>query len=151
MSFFSSIVARLHRIATAGRRGLDSPGRPVLAAVVRRGDAYLVGLRPASKRHGGLWEFPGGKVRDGESWLEAAGRELEEELGVAVTGAGEPRFRRPDPASGLEIVFVDVVIEGEPRALEHEELRWVDAASLSALELAPADRAFAETLAGDRA
>ncbi|HUP18713.1 MAG TPA: hypothetical protein VM778_02035 [Gemmatimonadota bacterium] len=37
---------------------------PVLAAVVRRGDDYLLARRPAHKRHGGLWEVPGGKLRD---------------------------------------------------------------------------------------
>jgi 8-oxo-dGTP diphosphatase len=125
---------------------IDPPGRSVLAAVVRRGNAYLLGRRPAAKRHGGLWEFPGGKVRDGESWLETARRELMEELGVAVRSAGEPTLLRVDPASGFEIAFVDVEIEGEPRELEHDELRWVEPADMLALDLAPADRAFAQTL-----
>jgi 8-oxo-dGTP diphosphatase len=50
----------------------------VLAAVVRRGDRYLVARRPAHKRHGGMWEFPGGKVEDGESTDQALQREVEE-------------------------------------------------------------------------
>src|SRR5690606_20769929 len=60
----------------------------VLAAVIRRDGRWLVCRRPAHKRHGGLWEFPGGKLEPGESLLEAATRELEEELAVRVTGVG---------------------------------------------------------------
>jgi 8-oxo-dGTP diphosphatase len=122
---------------------------PVLAAVIRRGDRYLLGRRPAHKRHGGLWEFPGGKLEPGESWLDAARRELREELGVGVTSAGEPLYRRRDPASSFEIVFVEVEMEGEARATEHDELRWVVVGELARLELAPADAAFAARLRGD--
>ncbi len=47
----------------------------VLASVIERDHRLLVCRRPLHKRHGGLWEFPGGKVREGESDLEAARRE----------------------------------------------------------------------------
>lgn len=124
----------------------DDALSPVLAAVIRRGDRYLLARRPRTKRHGGLWEFPGGKLEPGETWLDAARRELREELGVRVTRAGEPVYRRRDPASSFEIVFVEVEIEGEARAMEHEELRWVAAAEMAGLELAPADAAFAGRL-----
>ena len=54
----------------------------VLAAVIKRNERYLICKRPENKRHGGLWEFPGGKIEIGESNFEAAVRELREELGV---------------------------------------------------------------------
>ena len=60
----------------------------VLASVIQRENRLLVYRRPLHKRHGGLWESPVGKVREGESDLEAARRELREELGVEVTGVG---------------------------------------------------------------
>ena len=64
---------------------MEPEGRvAVIAAVIQRGDKYLLGQRPESKRHGGLWEFPGGKVHDGESRLEAIRRELAEELALKV-------------------------------------------------------------------
>jgi 8-oxo-dGTP pyrophosphatase MutT (NUDIX family) len=44
----------------------------VLAAVITHQSRYLVCQRPLSKRHGGLWEFPGGKIEPGESLLDAA-------------------------------------------------------------------------------
>jgi 8-oxo-dGTP diphosphatase len=126
----------------------DEAPSPVLAAVIRRGDRYLLARRPRHKRHGGLWEFPGGKLERGESWLDTARRELREELGVGVTTAGAPVFRRRDPASSFEIVFVQVEITGEPECLEHEDLRWVGAAEMGEMELAPADSAFAAQLGG---
>ena len=118
----------------------------VLAAVIRRGNARLLAKRPAHKRHGGLWEFPGGKLEPGESWKDAAERELREELGVEVVTVGDPIFRRTDPGSAFEIVFVPVEIQGEPQPLEHDELRWVPLAEMRDLELAPTDRAFVDWL-----
>ena len=58
---------------------------PVVAAVIRREGRYLLGRRPGHKRHGGLWEFPGGKLHDGEDAEAAAHRELDEELALAPT------------------------------------------------------------------
>jgi len=125
------------------------PGQPdttpirVLAAVIRRGGEYLVCLRPRHKRHGGLWEFPGGKLEAGETLQDAARRELEEELGVEVTGcAAGPIFSMHDAGSPFVIEFVPVEIAGEPQALEHEELRWATPPLLRTLDLAPSDAAF---------
>lgn len=118
----------------------------VLAAVVRRGGRYLLGRRPAGKRHGGLWEFPGGKVRAGESDLDAAARELDEELGLAVESLGRVLGRIRDPGSPYLVVFVAVVASGEPVAREHAEVGWFTPAEAVELALAPADRRFAERL-----
>ena len=120
----------------------------MLAAVVRDGDRYLVCRRPAHKRHGGLWEFPGGKLEPGESLLDAARREMREELGVDVREVGDVMLAIADHGSPFVIEFVPVMIAGEPQCLEHSELAWVGLGELRTLELAPSDRAFAEFLAG---
>lgn len=114
----------------------------VLAAVIRRGDQYLVCLRPAHKRHGGFWEFPGGKLKPSETLLEAARRELDEELGVVVQSIGETLFSCQDPGSPFLIEFVEVQVSGIPRPIEHQEIRWVPPQEMRGLKLAPSDRAF---------
>ena len=119
----------------------------VLAAVIRDGDKYLLCKRPSAKRHGGLWEFPGGKLEAGESLEDAARREILEELGATVMTVGEPLIRIRDAGSVYEIVFTPVGITGEVHALEHEEIRWVTVDEITRLDLAPSDRAFAQSLA----
>jgi mutator protein MutT len=128
----------------SGEEGAPAP-EPlvrVLAAVVRRAGRYLLCQRPGHKRHGGLWEFPGGKLEPGETLLTAARRELAEELGLETDHAGDVVYRVRDPGSRFIIEFVPVEVRGEPRALEHEALAWVTLPEAAALELAPADRAF---------
>lgn len=118
----------------------------VVAAVIRRDDRYLVCRRPVGKRHGGLWEFPGGKVADGESRFDAVRRELTEELALETTRLGETLFRAADEGAPFVIEFLDVVAEGVPVLHEHPELGWFTAAELHELPLAPADARFAATL-----
>lgn len=128
-----------------------TPRIRVVAAVVRRGDRLLVCERPAHKRHGGLWEFPGGKLEPGETILDAARRELAEELDVRVVSAGEVEFAIADPGSEFVIEFHPVEIAGEPRCLEHAGLAWVEVEELLGMALAPSDREYARHLAGRQA
>jgi 8-oxo-dGTP diphosphatase len=119
---------------------------PVLAAVIVRDGRYLICKRPPHKRHGGLWEFPGGKLEAGETNEGAARRELAEELGVVVSAVGVPVLSLHDDGSPYTIVFVPVEINGDPQALEHDDIRWLTPAELVDLSLAPCDRRFAEWL-----
>lgn len=118
----------------------------VLAAVVERGGRLLLARRPPGKRHAGWWEFPGGKFLPGETPLDAARRELDEELGVEVVSVGALRAAVPDPGSSFVIEFYAAEIRGEPSALEHDALAWVLPEELPLYPLAPSDRAFAESL-----
>ncbi len=118
----------------------------VVAAVIRRGEEFLVCQRPVTKRHGGLWEFPGGKCEPGESDHHAIGRELQEELGVAVVHVDAPAMVIADPDSPYDIVFLPTRIAGEPRALEHEALTWGTLVTVAALPLAPSDARFVASL-----
>jgi mutator protein MutT len=119
----------------------------VLAAVIQRGDTFLICQRPSHKRHGGLWEFPGGKLEPGETSLAGAGRELAEELGVSVRAVGEVLFSVADPGSDFVIEFVPTEIEGEPQRIEHSDIRWLSLDEVRSLSLAPSDRRFVEFLA----
>jgi mutator protein MutT len=118
----------------------------VVAAAIADGGRLLVCQRPVHKRHGGLWEFPGGKQEPGESDAVAVGRELGEELGVSVAEVGPELFATRDPGSPFLIAFLPVRVVGEPACREHTALRWSTPAELAALPLAPADRRFVEAL-----
>jgi mutator protein MutT len=122
------------------------PSIRVLAAVIAQQDRVLLGCRPAHKRHGNLWEFPGGKVEPGETDFDAMARELREELGVQLVSLGAERCVARDGASPYEIVFVDVTVRGTPQALEHSALAWVPVSSLGEYALAPSDVVCAEVL-----
>jgi 8-oxo-dGTP pyrophosphatase MutT (NUDIX family)/predicted SprT family Zn-dependent metalloprotease len=115
----------------------------VVACVIERDGTLLLGQRPADKRHGGLWEFPGGKMEPGESTLDAAHRELVEELGVQVRHAHPVEFARQDPGSPFVIEFARVEIEGTPQCLDHATLAWIPEDALFTVPLAPSDRSYA--------
>lgn len=118
----------------------------VVAAAIAREGRYLLALRPEGKRHGGMWEFPGGKLDPGESLTDGIRRELLEELTMGVNRIGATRLIVNDPGSSFEIHFVEAEAVGTPRALEHSDLRWCRPEEMKALRLAPADEQFAELL-----
>jgi mutator protein MutT len=60
------------------------PAKLIAIAVVEQSDAFLVGQRPAGVALAGYWEFPGGKVHEGEQPADAAVRECHEETGLRV-------------------------------------------------------------------
>ena len=114
----------------------------VVAAVIRRRGRYLLARRPSEKRHGDLWEFPGGKLDHGEDVDRAARRELSEELALTVVHVGAALHSVRDPEAPFLIHFHAVTAEGDPEALEHSAVRWFTLDELVDLPLAPADRRF---------
>lgn len=114
----------------------------VVAAVVTRGGRLLVCQRPTHKHHGGMWEFPGGKVEPGESLAGAIQREMTEELDLRVRRVGEVLHEERDAVRGVRLLFLPVEIDGEPRCLEHQALAWCTREELEGYALAPMDRAF---------
>ena len=121
----------------------------MVAAVIRGGDGrLLVGRRPSHKRHGGLWEFPGGKLDPGESLVDAARRELLEELELTlVRAAPTPVFEARDPGQPFRILFLEVEVEGEPVLHEHEALAWIEVPPVPGYVLAPSDGRFVAAVA----
>lgn len=115
---------------------------PVIAAVIIKETAYLLCKRPTHKRHGNLWEFPGGKIKVGEYFEDAAQRELKEELQVELKSIGNILYTEQDPDSPYLIYFVEADISGEPQAIEHQEIGWFTLNDLQNLPLAPADAEF---------
>ncbi len=123
----------------------------VTAAVIERDDCLLVTRRPEGTHLAGHWEFPGGKCEDAETPECCLQRELREELGVEVE-VGEELFRtrhRYGNVSGgpyLELRFFRCALNGVPRPLQGQQMRWVRRQDLSSLTFPPADAEFIRRL-----
>ena len=114
---------------------------PVVAALIWRGGRFLACQRPAHKARGLLWEFVGGKVEPGETLPQALVRECREELDVTVEVGEvfmEVEHEYPDLTVRLTL-FCAALPEGEPKALEHNELRWITVEEIDTLPFCPAD------------
>ena len=114
----------------------------VVAAIIRRERTVLLGRRPDHKRHGGLWEFPGGKMEEGETEVDAVTRELLEEFGVETLSVGKVVYECRDPGLPFLVRFFDVGIRGKLEPTEHTEVRWFEPAALPDACLAPCDARF---------
>ncbi len=113
----------------------------VVAGLIKKGNKFLLVRRPLNKKRGGLWEFPGGKVEEGETLEEAIKRELKEELDIEVRVKGvlsEVKYNYPE--GEIELYLLEVESNEEPELKEAIEKRWVSVEEAEELELCPADR-----------
>lgn len=117
----------------------------VAAAVIRGVDGrILIAKRPRDKHQGGLWEFPGGKVEDGEAVRVALDRELYEELGIRVQTARaliQIRHDYPDKQVLLDVWEVSA-FSGQPHGAEGQPLAWVSERQLLDYEFPAANQAI---------
>lgn len=124
----------------------------VVAAVIRdHAGKILLTRRPEGRHMAGLWEFPGGKVEDGESPVAALERELDEELAITVRiGAPLVFAVHEEPGMLLVLLFYNALLEGDqPVAVEGQELAWVRAEDLRSFPTPPADAELIDLLTGD--
>jgi 8-oxo-dGTP diphosphatase len=116
------------------------PATEVVAAVIERDGRILIARRPADRHLGGLWEFPGGKRQPGETPEAALVREVREELDAAVTvGPLLEDVEWAYPGKTVRLRFYRCALEGEPRAVEGQELAWVAPPDLDRYPFPPAD------------
>ena len=120
----------------------------VVAALIWEGDRFLACQRPANKARALLWEFVGGKVEPGETREEALIRECREELDITV--APKDVFltvihEYPDLTVRLTL-FNASIVQGTPKALEHNDIRWITVGEIDALAFCPADEEILKKL-----
>ena len=127
----------------------------VACALIDRDGRVLLAKRPEGKSMGGLWEFPGGKVADGETPEAALVRELNEELGIStdtsclspIAFASESMNKNDDRSDHLLMpLYACRKWQGIPVAHEHEKLAWVKPTNFFDYEMPPADRPLAAQL-----
>lgn len=115
----------------------------VVAAIFTKGEKVLACRRASHKNSPGLWEFPGGKVEDGESSFAALEREIKEELGleckpcetfdVSITKVGELDIK-------LETIICPFDTVNELSSTDHDEFRWLASDELHTVNWAMPDR-----------
>lgn len=112
-----------------------------VGVILDRNHNILLTRRASDAHQGGLWEFPGGKVEPGECLEEALGRELQEELGIAIGRTSELLQVRHDYGDKAVLLDVHVVWEfsGEARGLENQPLRWVTSQQLAQFDFPAAN------------
>ena len=123
----------------------------VAACAMVDGDGrVLLARRPEGKAMAGLWEFPGGKIMEGETPEGALVRELKEELGVDVAPSCLAPVAFASADSGdfhlLMPLFICRKWSGSPRPLEAEALAWVRPRDFASYDMPPADRPLAAQL-----
>jgi len=109
------------------------PVIPVSSGLIIQNNKVLIGLRSENDNGGGLWEFPGGKIEINESSEEAVVRELNEELDIVVD---EPKkimqYSHRFKNLIFDISFFEVIsFKGSIKKVVHDELEWVDLASIN--------------------
>ena len=125
----------------------------VVALALRGAEGrWLMHRRPPNKHHGGLWEFPGGKVETGEKPREALVREAMEELGIELDSARlepagfaeEPGTQGRDPI--VILLYTCPWTGAAVHALEGGEVDWFTPSEIAALDKPPLDVALSRGL-----
>jgi 8-oxo-dGTP diphosphatase len=115
----------------------------VAAALVDDDGRVLIAQRPQGKQLAGLWEFPGGKVEDGETPEAALIRELHEELGITVKQACLAPFVFASHTYETFHLLMPLYLirrwEGQPTAIEHQAIKWVKPKDMRSYPMPPAD------------
>lgn len=120
----------------------------VVAALIWEGNRFMICQRPAHKARGLLWEFVGGKLEPGETKEQALIRECREELGVTLsvgTVFMDVLHEYPDLTVHLTLYEAEIA-GGEPKKLEHHDIRWVTVQEMDRLDFCPADQVFLDEI-----
>lgn len=124
--------------------------KPILvtAGIIRSGDRILICQRHRSDAYGLQWEFPGGKVKEGEDLKASLQRELEEELAIQTEiGAEVYRLRHHYPDRYVEVIFFEVTRHrGEICNRVFEAIDWAPRSRLLDYNFLDADRELVELI-----
>jgi A/G-specific adenine glycosylase len=124
------------------------PHHNVAAAVIRKGARVLIAQRAQDDMFGGMWEYPGGKQKDGESLKSCLKREIKEELGVKIKVKDEIGiFNTTYTHFSVTLHAFECQLDGgRPRPIEVDDLRWVTLDELDDFPMSKLDRLISQEL-----
>ncbi|MER2491902.1 8-oxo-dGTP diphosphatase MutT [Catenovulum sediminis] len=120
----------------------------VAVAVVVKNDTVLIAKRSDNQHQGGKWEFPGGKVENGESVETALQRELSEECGIELLSF-KPLIKVEHDYGDKKVILDTFLVEhhsGLARGLEGQQIQWVSKSKLKDYTFPKANQVILETL-----
>jgi A/G-specific adenine glycosylase len=146
-------LCQARELGLQGERPVMTEKKPiphyiVAAAVLHQQNNVLIQRRPSKGLLGGLWEFPGGKLEEGETPLQAIEREIHEELGVSIeVGEKLGQYRHAYTHFRVTLsAYHAQITGGEPLALAASELAWVNPQQLMDYPMGKIDRMIANDL-----
>jgi 8-oxo-dGTP diphosphatase len=122
--------------------------REVTAAIIMKDNKVLIAQRAPDQRLAGKWEFPGGKLEQGETPEECLEREIFEELDIGIevlSKFGESIFKY-DKGTIKLIAYNCKWVSGEISLSVHSKIKWVSGDEFDRYDFAPADIPFVESL-----
>lgn len=124
-----------------------------VGVIIKPDQEILIARRSLDQHQGGLWEFPGGKIEQGEETPTALARELEEELGVMTSAEAmtpllviEHDYSDKKVTLDVWIVNLDEQTASQAHGAEGQEIQWVDFSDLEEFEFPAANVAIVESL-----
>lgn len=123
----------------------------VVAGVLFREGRLMLCRRPEGKELAGKWEFPGGKLEEGESPEQALERELREELAIDVCVGRVIDVLRAQQGRDILLMFYRCDTNDEPDTQEGALVRFVEPQTAGEMDLAPMDRLFVQRGGVERA
>lgn len=124
----------------------------VACAIIVRHGRVLAAQRPGHKDQGGKWEFPGGKLHEGESPADCIVREIWEELEVGIAIAKQlPSVVHSYPNKTVRLIpfIAHLHVGANPNPHEHDKIEWLLPAELSKLDWSDADRKLLAMIADE--
>ncbi|MHB8133743.1 MAG: A/G-specific adenine glycosylase [Anaerolineaceae bacterium] len=154
------MICPIHKLCQAYSLGLQEqrpimphkeqiPHYVVTAAIIIRDGKVLIAQRPNSGLLGGMWEFPGGKMNDGETLVQCLEREIKEELDCNIS-VGEEFGVYQHAFTHFRITlhaFLCIVVNGVPSPIEANQIAWVKSSDLSNYPMGKVDRQISQRLA----
>jgi|SRR5436190_16888761 len=123
----------------------------VVAAVIEQQGRFLVARRLQGTHLAGYWEFPGGKVHEGESHEQALRREIREELNTDISGLRAIfQTTYEYPGKFIELHFYRGTLRGVPEPVLQQELKWITRKEFGGLQFPPADAELLDQLVDGR-